>query len=90
MASLERFEIELPPELAQFVHSRVGHGALASDSDVLREAVRQAAQLEAFQDAARQKIAAGAASLQAGKGVDGDTFMAALDADLAEQERQGR
>jgi antitoxin ParD1/3/4 len=86
MANPERFETELPPDLAQYVHSRVGHGALASDSDVLREAVRQAAQLDAFQEAARKKIAAGVASLRAGKGVDGETFMAALDADLAAQE----
>ncbi len=90
MANPERFETELPPELAQFVHSQVGHGALASDSDVLREAVRQAAQLEAFQEATRKKIAAGVASLRAGKGVDGEAFMAALDVDLAEQERHGR
>ena len=90
MAGSERFETELPPELAQFVHSQVGRGALTSDSDVLREAVRQAARLEAFADATRQKIAAGVASLHAGKGVDGEAFMAALDADLAEQERQGR
>ena len=75
MATLERFETELPPDLAHFVHSRVGRGALASDSDVLREAMRIAAEAEAFQDAARQKIAAGMASLRLGKGVDGDTFL---------------
>ena len=90
MANSERFEIELPNDLAQFVHSQVGEGALASDADVVREAVRQAAQRDAYRDEMRQKIAAGVASLRAGKGVDGDAFMAALDADLAEQERQGR
>jgi len=43
-----------------------------------------------LQQDVRSKIAAGVASLRAGKGVDGETFMAALDADLAEQERRGR
>ncbi len=90
MADPERFEIDLPAELAQFVHSQVGHNALASDSDVLREAVRQAAQREALKEATRQQIAAGIASLRAGAGVNGEVFMAALDADLAKQERQGR
>jgi len=40
MANSERFEIDLPNDLAQFVHSQVGEGALASDADVVREAVR--------------------------------------------------
>ncbi len=40
MAKFERFETELPDDLAQFVHSQVGEGALASESDVVREAVR--------------------------------------------------
>ncbi len=90
MANSERFEIELPTELAEFVHSQVGQGALASDADVLREAVRQAAQRDIYRDEMRQKINAGVASLRAGKGVDGDAFMASLDADLAGQERLER
>ena len=90
MANSERFETVLSPDLARYVHAQVGHGALVSDSDVLREAVRQAAQLEAFQEAARKKIAVGVASLRAAKGVDGETFMAELDANLAAQERQTR
>jgi antitoxin ParD1/3/4 len=90
MANSERFEIELPTELAEFVHSQVGQGALVSDADVLREAVRQAAQRDTYRDEMRQKINAGVASLRAGKGVDGDAFMASLDADLAGQERLER
>jgi hypothetical protein len=57
---------------------------------VLREAVRQAAQRDTYRDEMRQKINAGVASLRAGKGVDGDAFMASLDADLAGQERLER
>jgi antitoxin ParD1/3/4 len=90
MANSERFEIEPPTELAEFVHSQVGQGALASDADVLREAVREAAQRDTYRDEMRQKINAGVASLRAGKGVDGDAFMASLDADLAGQERLER
>jgi antitoxin ParD1/3/4 len=40
MDNSERFEIELPSDLAQFVHSQVGEGALTSEQDVVREAVR--------------------------------------------------
>jgi antitoxin ParD1/3/4 len=38
----------------------------------------------------REKIAAGMASLRAGEGVDGEAFLARLDAELAEMGRQGR
>ena len=63
MANSERFEIELPGELAQFVHSQVGQGALASDADVLREAVRvmqqQAGQVDWMRRAWTQGVASG-------------------------------
>jgi antitoxin ParD1/3/4 len=39
-------------------------------------------------DALRQKIAAGMASLRAGEGVDGEAVFDAMDAELAELERQ--
>lgn len=90
MAKAERVEVELPPDLAQFVRSRVGRESLASDAEVVRELVRQAAQHDAIRDEMRRKIASGAASLRAGDAVAGDAFMAELDADLARQERHGR
>lgn len=40
MADAERFELELPPDLAQFIHSQVGTGAFASDGEVVKEALR--------------------------------------------------
>ncbi len=49
----ESLKKELPAELARFVHSEVGNGALACESDVLREAARQAGYLEAFKDTIR-------------------------------------
>jgi hypothetical protein len=39
-------------------------------------------------DEIREKIAAGVASLRAGQSVDGDAFMAAMDAELAEIEQR--
>ena len=69
MATSERFEIELPTELAEFVHSQVGQGALASDSDVLREAVRvmqqQADQVDGMRRAWTEGVASGDAGLLA-------------------------
>ena len=88
MPQIERLQIDLPADLAAYVHARAAQGT--TDSDVVRDLVRQAAQRDAFQEETRRKIAAGVASLRAGRGVDGDAFMASLDADLAEQERQGR
>lgn len=37
-----------------------------------------------------ERIAAGMASLRTGKGTDGEDFMAAIDRELADLERQGR
>ncbi|MBN8925990.1 MAG: hypothetical protein J0H19_05135 [Rhodospirillales bacterium] len=79
MANAERVEVELPPDLAQFVRSRVGWDSLASDAEVGRELVRQAAQHDAIRDEMRREIASGAASLRAGDAVDGDAFMAELE-----------
>lgn len=50
MSDFERFEVELPPDLAQFVRSQAGQGGFASDGAVVCEAVRalhrRATQLE--------------------------------------------
>jgi predicted transcriptional regulator len=40
-----------------------------------------------LQDDVREKIAAGMASLEAGRSVDGECFLAGIDAELAELER---
>jgi antitoxin ParD1/3/4 len=85
--------VSLTPELEQLVHLKVQTGRYASASEVVREALRlmeardQAQSLQ--QDEIRSKIAAGMASLREGKGVDGDAFLAAADAELAELERRG-
>lgn len=48
-----------------------------------------AALTDDYRRIARAKIAQGVQSLRDGKGTDGETFMAAMDAELAELERQG-
>ncbi len=44
---------------------------------------------EEYRGTIRAKISAGMASLRVGQGTDGGSFMAAMDAELAELERQG-
>jgi antitoxin ParD1/3/4 len=85
--------VSLTPELEQLVHLKVQTGRYTSASEVVREALRLMEERDQVQalhkDEIRKKIAAGVASLRAGKSVDGDAFMAALDAELAELERRG-
>lgn len=47
------------------------------------------AQGDGSRQALRQKIADGVRSLREGKGCDGEGFMAQMDAELADEERQG-
>ncbi len=43
-----------------------------------------------YRQTIREKIAQGLQSLREGKGIDGEAFMAEMDAELAELERQGQ
>jgi predicted transcriptional regulator len=45
---------------------------------------------DAYRQIVREKIAAGMASLRAGRVTDGESFMARMDAELAELEQQGK
>ena len=83
--------VSLTPELERLVYLKVQTGRYTSASEVVREALRlmeERDQLQALhKDEIRKKIAAGMTSLRAGQGVDGDAFLAAMDAELAELER---
>jgi len=83
--------VSLTPELERLVHLKVQTGRYTSASEVVREALRlmeERDQLHALhKDEVRKKVAAGVASLRAGQGVDGDAFLAKMDAELAELER---
>ncbi len=76
------------------VERRVATGHYTSASEVIREALRLMDERDRFQElhrtAIRDKIAAGVASLRAGEGIDGDTFLASMGAELAQREQQGR
>ena len=87
MAGSETFVVELPIDLAQFVHAQVGRGALHSEADVVREALRLAAQDDAYMDQIRRDIAAGMAALKLSGSVDGEAFMEELDSALEKLER---
>ena len=82
--------VSLTPELERLVNLKVQSGRYNSASEVVREALRMMEardQLQALhRDEIRKKIAAGMTSLRAGKGVDGEAFLAELDAELAELE----
>jgi antitoxin ParD1/3/4 len=86
--------VSLTPELERLVHLKVTSGRYRSASEVIREAL----QLMEERDQAENKhkawirdaIDAGMTSFGAGKDVDGETFMAQMQAELAELERQGR
>ena len=60
---------------------RAGELCLPEDDQPMTDAHRQTI---------REKIAEGVQSLRKGKAVDGEAFMARLDAELAEPERQSR
>ena len=83
----------LPAELESIVATKVRTGRYASATEVIREALLLIEErdrgVEAHLAEVRSKIAEGQASLRAGKGTDGEAFMAGMDADLAALERHG-
>lgn len=86
--------VSLTPELETLIHDKVSKGRYTSASEVVREALRLMEERDQMQEiykaSMREKITAGMASLRAGKGTDGEAFMAELDADLAAIERRGQ
>lgn len=78
--------VSLTPELERFVQDKVQTGRYNSASEVVREALRVLHEREQLRELQiqefRKRIAEGAASLDRGEGVDGETFMAELEASL--------
>ena len=86
--------VSLTPELEKLVHRKVETGRYTSASEVIREGLRlldeRDEMRELRKDEIRKQIAAGMASLRAGKGTEGEDFLATMDAELADLEkRQG-
>ena len=70
MAKRENISVSFTPEQASFLSACVGSGRYQSTSEAVREA-----ELNSLRD----KIAAGAAELNAGRVVDGERFFAEWD-----------
>ena len=86
--------VTLTPELEQLVDLKVRTGGYASPRQVVEDALRLLEERDRFlalrRDEIRQMIDAGMTSLRAGKGVDGDSYLEAMDAELAELEARDR
>ena len=82
--------VSITPEIEKRAQFKLESDHYSSASDVVSEALRLMDQLDlsltALNHEAREKIAAGMASLRAGLGVDGDGFLEAMDLELAELE----
>lgn len=81
--------IHLTPELEKLVHGKVQSGRYNSASEVVREALRLMEERDLRKEEIQKKIAQGLASLQQGKGVDGETVFARIEAELAALEQAG-
>jgi len=79
--------VSLTPELENLIHRKVETGRYTSASEVVREALRLMEERDQVQElhkaSMREQIAAGMASLRAGRGIDGEDFMASIDRELA-------
>ena len=86
--------VSLTPDLERLVRRKAESARYDNAGEVIRKAVRlieQRDEMPSLHKASiRERIAAGMASLRAGKGANGEDFMAALDRDLTDLERQGR
>jgi antitoxin ParD1/3/4 len=84
--------VSLTPELEKLVHRKVETGRYTSASEVIREGLRLLDERDEMRELQkneiRKQIAAGMASLRAGKGTDGEGFLANMNAELAELEKQ--
>jgi antitoxin ParD1/3/4 len=84
--------ISLNSDLERLVRDKVDSGLYASESDVIGEALHLMDERDRWQDwrknDIREKIAAGAASLRAGRGADGEDVFSRIDAELDFIERK--
>lgn len=79
--------VELTPELEQFVQSKVQTGRYNSASEVMREALRLLEERDLIKAEIREKIAVAMESLRQGRVSDGDEFFDQMEAELEEEIR---
>ena len=77
--------VHLTPELEQMIQAKVKSGSYNSASEVMREALRMMQNRDAVRDEIRAKIAAGAASLKAGRVYDGEAVFAKMFTELNDE-----
>jgi antitoxin ParD1/3/4 len=86
--------VSLTPELEELVHQKGQTGRYTSASEVVREALRlmeERDRLDAWRkDEIRAQIAAGIASLRAGKSVEGEAVFDRLEAEIDVDERRSK
>ncbi len=91
MAGRTTLNVSLTPKLSQFVTATVASGRYLSASEVVREGLRLLEERELLRQAgleeARQKIAAGLASLDRGEGIPGEQVFSEIEARLDRLER---
>lgn len=81
--------ISLTPELEKYVHDKVASGKYASASEVIREMIRRESdQREKFLQL-KADLELGADDIRNGRVVDGEAFMAELDAELRQGLKDG-
>ncbi|MCP3959872.1 MAG: type II toxin-antitoxin system ParD family antitoxin [bacterium] len=96
MAGRTTLNVSLTPKLSDFVAATVASGRYLSASEVVREGLRLLEEREVMRqtglEEARQKIAAGLASLDRGEGIPGEQVFAEIESRLArlEQEKTDR
>ena len=85
--------VSLTPALEKLVQQKVETGRYNSASEVIREALRLMEERDQMQDLhkdeIRNKIAAGMASLRAGRSKDGEAVFKRIEAELDAAERRG-
>jgi antitoxin ParD1/3/4 len=85
--------VTLTPEIERLIRDKVQTGRYSSASEVIGEALRLLDECdqvtELHKNEIRNKIAAGMASLRAGKGTDGEGVFDRIDAELDAAERRG-
>lgn len=83
--------ISLTKEQEKFVQKKVASGQYATASEVIREGLRLLADQDKLRqlrvEELRREIARGMADAEAGRFVDGPTFMRQLKADLLKRKR---
>jgi len=79
MAGQASRRVALPPDLEDFVASRVASGRYSSEGEVIREGLRLLEEQEAAEDSLRSAVAVGLEQARRGELLDGEEVFADLE-----------